>query len=183
MRTTYLVKSDSPEMNGALVEITGEEWYEITKLNASLPKANRRYFIRDTIMDGSESDSIVIEVDRSEYRKWKAERQTLWRHSNDNNGIVTLSLDMPIINSETLSLMDTIEGTEAAENAYFAGKVIEDLKAALIEWKPWALDLLEEYLKGSRHITKWLADQCGVSEQMARRYRRSFEEFVKKFLA
>lgn len=38
MRTTYLVKSDSPEMNGALVEITGEEWYEITKLNASLPK-------------------------------------------------------------------------------------------------------------------------------------------------
>ena len=73
MRTTYLVKSDSPEMNGALVEITGEEWYEITKLNASLPKANRRYFIRDTIMDGSESDSIVIEVDRSEYRKWKAE--------------------------------------------------------------------------------------------------------------
>ena len=46
--------------------------------------------------------------------------------------------------------------------AYLDGQTVT--KAALIEWKPWALDLLEEYLKGSRHITKWLADQCGVSE-------------------
>lgn len=183
MKTTYLVKSDNPEKNGALVEITGEEWYEITKLNASLPKANRRYFIRDTIWDGSESDSIVIEVNQTEYRKWKAERQALWRHSRDNNEIVTLSLDMHIGDSCAINLMDTIKGAEAAENAFFIEHLIEDLKASLAEWKPWALDLLDEYMKGSRQITKWLAGRCGVSEQMARRYRRSFEDFINNFLA
>lgn len=183
MRTTYLIKSDNPEMNGALVEITGEEWYEITKLNASLPKESRRYFIRDTIMDGREEDSIVIEVDLAEYQKWKAEHQALWRRSRDNNGIVTLSLNSPIKSSETLMLMDTIAGTEAAESVYLSEEIIEELQAALAEWKPWALDLLKEHLKGSRQITKWLADRCGVSEQMARRYRHSFEEFVKNFLA
>lgn len=181
MKTTYLIKSENPEMNGALVEITGKEWYEITKLNATLPKEKRRYFIRDTILDGNDSDTIVIEVDQSVYRKWKAEHQALWRHSRENDGIVTLSLDMPIRNGDTLSLMDTVEGTVAAESVYFSEKRIEDLKAALAKWKPWALGLLDEYMNGSRHITKWLADQCGVSEQMARRYRRSFEEFVKKF--
>ena len=182
MKTTYLVKSDNPERAGALVEITGEEWYEITKLNASLPKANRRYFIRDTIIDGSESDSIVIEVDQSVYRKWKTERQALWRHSKDNDGIETIPFETPVKCSEELSLMDTIEGAEAAESVYLSGKVVEDLKVALGEWRPWALGLLEEYMKGSHQITKWLAGQCGVSEQMARRYRRSFEDFVKKFL-
>lgn len=183
MKTTYLIKSGNPEMNGALIEITGEEWYEITKLNASLPKANRRYFIRDTIFDGSESDSIVIEVDQSEYKKWKAEHQALWRRSKDNSGIVTLSLDMPLTDCDALSLLDTIEGAEAAESTFFSDQLMEELKVALAEWKPWAPALLEEYLKGSRQITKWLAAQCSVSEQMARRYRRSFEEFVKKYVA
>lgn len=183
MKTTYLIKSGNPELNGALVEITGEEWYEITKLNASLPKANRRYFIRDTILDGSESDSIVIEVDQAEYRKWKAEHQALWRRSRDNNGIVTLSLDMHIGDSDTLNFMDTIAGAEAAESTFFSEQLIEDLKASLAEWKPWATDLLDEYMKGSRQITKWLAERCGVSEQMARRYRKSFEAFINNFLA
>lgn len=183
MKTTYLTKSDNPDLNGALVEITGDEWYEITKLNASLPKAERRYFIRDTIWDGTEADSIVIEVNQAEYRKWKAEHQALWRRSRDNNGIVTLSLDMHIGDSDTLNLMDTIEGAEAAEIAYFSECLLEDLKVSLVEWKPWAIDLLDEYMKGSRQITKWLAERCGVSEQMARRYRKAFESFINNFLA
>ncbi len=182
MKTTYLVKSGNPEMDGALIEISGEEWYEITKLNATLPEANRRFFIKDTILDGSEADSIVIEVSKAEYRKWKAEHQALWRRSKDSHGIVSLSLDMHLHGSDTLSLLDTIEGAEAAERTFFSGSLMEDLRASLAEWKPWALDLLDEYMKGSRHITKWLAERCGVSEQMARRYRRSFEDFIKNFL-
>ena len=61
--------------------------------------------------------------------------------------------------------------------------LMEELKEALAAWRPWATDLLELYLNGQkRACTEVLSRKYGVSPQVIRKYKRQFEEFVKKFL-
>ena len=90
---------------------------------------------------------------------------------------------MPCKEDDSLALMDTIMGDCGTEAAYFSENLLNDLRAAAAAWKSWAPELLELYLSGQRRAcTPWLANKCGVSEQMARRYKRDFEEFIKEFL-
>ena len=58
----------------------------------------------------------------------------------------------------------------------------DELRKALEKWRPWANDLLDLYMDGKRReSTNWLAVRCGVSQQMARRYKKDFENFLKNF--
>ncbi len=60
--------------------------------------------------------------------------------------------------------------------------LMEELQKALASWRPRANDLLEMYLNGQkRACTEIIARKYGVSPQVARKYKRQFEEFIKNF--
>jgi len=54
----------------------------------------------------------------------------------------------------------------------------------LNNWNPWGIDLLEFYIAGQKNsCTKEIAVKYKVSEQTARKYKRQFEAFVKKYFS
>ena len=60
--------------------------------------------------------------------------------------------------------------------------LMDELKKQLSNWKPWAADMLEQYLAGrKRSCSADMAEKYGVSEQVIRKYKRQFEEFIRKF--
>ena len=186
MKTTYLVRQKKSDGTVKLVEITGVEWYELAKQNALLPPESRRYFIRDSIVEGKEIDTMVIEVEKAEYRAWKTGRQSPWRSQKAGERFSICSLDAPCVSDEgdEVNIEDVIAGSTGADNDCYYGLLSEDLRKTVSSWKPWASDLLDLYLSGHRRdSTAWLANECGVSEQYARRLKRQFEDLIKKFLS
>lgn len=60
---------------------------------------------------------------------------------------------------------------------------MRELRWSLKDWKPWALEMLELYLDGRQlQAAKILSARYGVSEQMIRRRKKEFEEYVADFL-
>ena len=93
-----------------------------------------------------------------------------------------LSLDAEVDSSEVSSLHECVAPTEKTDQPFLDKRLLPDLEKVLSAWKPWANELLHLYIEGKRRSsTAWLANYCGVSEQMARRYKKEFEVFVKKF--
>ena len=73
------------------------------------------------------------------------------------------------------------EGFETETLGYLA---LEELRKALLFWRPWGTMLLDYYIAGKRRTcTQELARTCNVSEQVARKYKRQFEKFVIDFFA
>jgi hypothetical protein len=126
---------------------------------------------------------MIMEVSAEEYREWSREQQRIRRNEEAGKEYSLLSLDAPIgpDGSET-ALREMIHGEQGAGDQYMEESLLEELREALGEWKPWGRSLLEQYIAGhKRSCTPWLAETCGVSLQMARRYKKAFEKFVKEF--
>jgi len=181
MRTTYLVKkADADE----LVAVSGQEWYEITKNNDALSDDQKRYFIKDVIVEGAELDILVVEVTGQEYKTWHTEQMAKWRNNTAAKDYSVHSLDAPFQEDLSLQTIEAVDGFPSAEKVTLGQMALHNLILALSAWKPWAVDLLKKYLQGDRRTcTSWLADQCGISLQAARKYKREFEKFVKIFLS
>lgn len=61
---------------------------------------------------------------------------------------------------------------------------LEALQKELEDWRPWGVFLLELYLAGEhRSCVPMLVRRYKVSPQTARKYKRQFENFLKKFFA
>ena len=183
MKTTYLIYK---QVDGErrLVVATKKEWDDILAQNRLLPSDKRRHFILDCIEDGAELDRIYIEVSEQEQRVWFTSAKRKYRNRKASTAYEHLSLDAEIKSSEVSSLYDCVPASEKADQPLFDKTLLPDLEKALESWNPWAKDLLHLYLDGKRRSsTVWLAMHCGVSVQMARRYKQKFETFVKKFLA
>jgi len=181
MKRTYLVRSN--QENQALVNVSGEEWYQLLNENSHLPKEQRRYFIRDVIIEDEIYDTIVMEVSEDEYKAWKRDAQRSRRNRKYAEQFDLLPLDAPLEVEQDLFLFQTITDCKSSEDAFFTNHVFTDLREALDAWKPWASSLLQLYIKGERRSsTKWLAKTCGVSVQTARSYKREFESFIRNFV-
>ena len=180
-KTVYLLKAvDSGESK--LIEVSGKEWYGTVSANHSDPNAQQRYFICDTIIDGECKDRIFMEVTEAECKQWKLKQQSTRRWLDGKKEVTILSLDSPT-EEENITLEDTLKTDCRLDDFYITKVLLSELRKEVVKWKPWAGELLEMYLKGQKRAsTAWLAEQRGVSVQMARRYRKDFEEIVKKFL-
>lgn len=59
---------------------------------------------------------------------------------------------------------------------------LDELRKNLMEWRPWAGDLLDAYLEGDvSSCPGMLAEKYGVSLQTTRKYVRQFEQRLKSF--
>lgn len=129
-------------------------------------------------------DRMVIEASAEAYRVWHREHMAAQRNRAAGRNFLHLSTDASLFDDgEMECLLDTLAGTSKVEEDACDHILLEQLRAELAQWKPWANDMLDLYLTGDkRHGTEALAEKYSVSPQVIRKYKRQFEEFVKKFI-
>ena len=183
MKTTYLIYK---QVDGSpkLVTATQDEWNAIMKANRELPSPMHRKFVLDCIGEGNDLDRMYIEVTPAEHRAWNSKNTVAQRNRKEGALYQHLSMDAPIENADVESLHEKVASDYELEGQVLETVLLEKLVKALDAWRPWATKLLKLYMTHQkRHSTAWLADYCGVSLQMARRYKKDFEEFIKNFLS
>lgn len=178
MSATYLLMKEQPDGTVGLSLATREEWLE------AIHQGEHRYFIRDCIVDQGQMDCIVIETTEEEYRKWNKERMASQRNRQNRHGIQMLSLDEGIQSADgELLFRDTVEADDRTEELAIDSIQMKDLRHALAAWRPWGVEILDLYLASEQKAcVPILARKYRVSPQTARKYKRQFESFLKKFL-
>ena len=184
MKVTYLINKEQTDGNVKLTIGTKEELREILIANKGLAVNQRRNFIADYISDGTEMDCMIVEVSADEYRQFNREHMASERNRKLMNMYCHISLDDNIHEQEDLITEEILADDFNLEETITSEILLEELEDRLSNWKPWALDMLEIYLNGQkRGCTKELSEKYGVSEQVIRKYKRQFEDFIKNFLS
>ncbi len=184
MKITYLVNQEQPDGSVCLCVATHDEWRAVVDANKLLPTEHRRRFIVDVIVEGSNWDCMIMEVSDSEYQEWNKYYLSSRRNRKAAKGIQFLSMDAPIPDRSGLrNFLDSIKSADQVEELACDLALMDQLRKALSAWKPWGPELLDAYLNDEkRNCTDILALKFNVSAQVIRKYKRQFEEFVKKFL-
>ena len=95
--------------------------------------------------DGDELDCMYIETTATEYREWNSKNTVAQRKRKAGLLYSFLSLDAGIPETGLESLHESIPSAFNLEGLATDNLLIEELKAALRKWKPWAEELLELY--------------------------------------
>lgn len=184
MKTTYLLREVQQDGSICLVETTSETWHSIVKEDAQLPRSQRRCFICDTIADGRDLDCMVMETTFEEWQAWDKEQRQTRRNHLLKKRYEHLSADALEDDEREHTLMNEIMRSEGFEIEAVGHLAVEELRKALVVWRPWGAMLLDYYIAGEhRTCTQELAKYCDVSEQVVRKYKRQFENFVADFFA
>ena len=184
MKTTYLLRETMPDGTVQLVETTSANWHAIVKADAALPRQARRFFIYDIIPEENGLDCMVIETTWEVWREWDNSQRAIRRNQENKRKFSYLSLDRMIEGGDREQLHDRLLLDDSLEPKTLSGYVIMELREALAIWNDWGTVLLDFYLEGKKKsCTKDICQMYGVSEQTARKYKRQFEDFVKKYFA
>ena len=183
MKATYLIRKVGADGSEKLAIGTRAEWRIIRERNKELPSEQKRYFILDCIEEADGLDRMYIEVSRDEYRKWKTEAKARERNRKRAAQYQHLSLDANIYDSEITSLHECVgDGGADVELDALEKVLLEQLRAALQDWEPWAEEMLDYYLDSrKRYCNADLMSMYGWSERTTRRRKQSFELFIKNF--
>ena len=182
MKTTYLIFADKSTQE--LVVADQHEWNAIIARNRGCPQDQRRYFITDIIAEGTELDCMVIETTREKHREWNNARKAAYRNRQAMKKIKFLSLDATFeAESGESALLSYLPCDDSGCDKVQSDIVMEQLRAALREWQPWAEEMLDLYLNGKKHkCASTLAPQHGLTMRSIQLYMHKFEEFIKNFL-
>ena len=94
-----------------------------------------------------------------------------------------ISLDASNPGTELESLHESIPSGFEVEKITTDHLLMEELKAALRKWKPWAEELLDLYLSGAkRSSTTALCEKYHLSSRAVQKRKADFEKFVLNFL-
>lgn len=181
-RTTILIYRDSTDPKKGLKEATQEEWSAILKSNKGLPMCKRRCFIEDSFEDCGVIDRMFIEVTLGAYKEWDRERKRQSRNEEQRSSYQHISLDYQGGDDDSRSFDEFIASGFDLEGDVLSRNDIEAFHQALTKWRPWAMEMLENYLSGERRCcTQKLCEKYGVSAVVIRKRKRDFEKFARKF--
>lgn len=181
-KTTILIYKDYSNPAEGLREATQEEWSEILHVNKGLPMCQRRCFVEDCFEDCGTIDRMFMEVPYMEYLKWDRERKKKSRNDDEGRKYQHISLDYQREDDDGISFVELIDDGFDLEADIVSRDDITAIHRALEQWRPWAIELLENYLAGKRrHCTQTLCEKYGVSAVVIRKRKREFEKFVQKF--
>lgn len=181
-RTTILIYKDSTDPKKGLKEATQEEWSAILKSNKGLPMCERRCFIEDSFEDCGVIDRMFIEVTLGAYKEWDRERKRQSRNEEQRSSYQHISLDYQGGDDDSRSFDEFIASGFDLEGDVLSRNDIEAFHQALAKWRPWAMEMLENYLSGERRCcTQKLCEKYGVSAVVIRKRKRDFEKFARKF--
>lgn len=182
MKTTYLIYK---QVDGVqqLVVATQAEWDSIMKENRGLPVEKRRCFMMDCIEDENELDCMYIEVSASEHRKWNSENTVYQRKRKVGKRYNHQSLDTGASDSDVGSMHESVSSDFDLEELANDNILMDELRAVLRKWNPWAEELLDIYFAGAkRTCNKYLCIKFRTSDRTVQRWKKAFEAFVLNFL-
>lgn len=167
-------------------QVCGGDFYAAVRESNANPPEQRRYFIEDKFLYDGEVDSVIIESTREEYLAWRREKrvaeenfkgffmkyefisiEAMAEREYQFENIRDSGPDSPVRNEE-----------EAAVMRMF----LEYLNDKAEAWKPWAADMLKQYLYEGirdRDFAAIVAARRNVSKRMGRNYRAQFDEFLR----
>ena len=178
MSVQFLVNGVHPDGTPGLVAISRNEWLKILEDNMNLPKEQRRYFYRDAITDNNSHDYIFMEVPRDIFFEWTNQTRSTYRNFESQKNYFLLSYDELIEEG-----MDEPLDTVCVEDIVIDKVLTGEIEKAICNFAPWAPELFDMYLSGERENTiSFLMERCHVVRQSANRYRKAFEDYIKKFL-
>ena len=182
MKNTYLLQKLREDGTSELVEATAAEWKKAITMNRHLPSEMRKHFIVDCIEDGNDIDRMVIEVSYEKFKEWNSKHTISERNRKLEKEFSFISLSKEIYSEDGCSLLDYLASEDNPEKKVIDALMKNELCSQLSAWRPWAMDVLNLYLNDDKSkCTSFLAEKYKVSEQTARKYKRQFEEFIKKF--
>ena len=177
-KTTYLINSIQYDGSTVLIETTSENWHQIVEQNKGKPQSERRYFFADIINEGLGFDCIVMEVSKEQFDEWSNQSRTTRRSRTERKKYQHIPLEVLINDSYLCTALSS-----DFESLMLSTVIISELREKLSSWKPWGTDLLDMYISGEKlHSAKMLMERYGVNRRTAFRYKKSFEEFTRKFL-
>ena len=181
MKTTYLVFENG--IGSALRIASEQEWDQILAMNRSLPRAERRFFIKDCITESNGMDCIYIETSKDEYDRWHSMHQVRYKKRKDAGEVIVDSLDAyPRLDDDSAWVDMMADGVDW-ENRMIDQVRMKELREELNHWRDWANELLDFYLTGMQmEATAILSEKYGVSAKTIRQRKRALEEVLKKFL-
>ena len=182
MKTTYLIYK---QIDGVqqLVVATQSEWDAIMKENRGLPMEKRRCFMIDCIKDEGELDCMYTEISTAEYRKWNSQNTVADRKRKIGSLYSHVSLDTEVSTAGAGTLHESVPSNFDLERLATDHILMEELRAALRKWKPWAEELLEFYFSGAkRSCTAELCKKYGLTDRAVQKRKSAFEKFVLDFL-
>ena len=142
MKTTYLIYKQVDGIR-QLVVATQVEWDAIMKENRGLPMEKRRCFMIDCIKDEGELDCMYIEMSTAEYREWNSENTVANRKRKIGSLYPHVSLDTEASTTGTGTLHESVPSDFDLEELATDNILMEELKASLRKWEPWAEELLD----------------------------------------
>ena len=184
MSTTYLLKQKDEDWSSHLVLATKEDWIRIIRQKSTLPKEQRRYFIKDCIVEKGQVDCIYIEVSYEEYQEWNREHMRRERNRHMGQNYIHLSLENSLYTqANSRQIADDLVDKLNLEEIVLNHIQLLELREKLGKWKPWGPDMLALYLEGKqRQAASIIAAKYQISPQRVREYKRQFENFIKIFL-
>ena len=178
MKTTYLVFENG--IGSALRIASEREWDQILAANRSLPRAERRFFIKDCIESDGYMDCMYIETTKAEYDRWHSAHQVRYKKRMDAGEIQIDSLDISTQTEGESAMIDTMTDGIDWEERTIEQIRMKELREKLTAWRDWANELLDYYLCGMKmEATAILSEKYGLSEQLIRRRKREFEAYIK----
>ena len=182
MKNTFLVFNDKTNPTSGLHVATPQEWNQILKRNKTLPRDQRRFFIKDAFEDFGEIDCMYIETTREEYNKWHSEKVYSERKRGYGTQYEMISMHTELPEQNELTYEDIIADGFNLEETVLEGAKIEVLKNKLAQWKTWGAEMLELYLAGKKEqATFIISEEYGVSTRQVQRWKMLFERYVKRF--
>ena len=182
IKNTYLARENAVSPDSPLVEISASEWHRIAEENKSLPIERKRFFIVSTIQDGDLIDRMYMETSYEEYSAWHIGKTMGDCNRKAEADAKIYSLDAEPEKGNFSFLMEALTDNGSMEESVHQQVSLENLRAAVKAWQPWAYDLFLCYEAGQkRNCTQILAKKYGITERAMRYRKKLFEEFCKNF--
>lgn len=87
MKVTYLVQKRQEDGTTRLETASHNEWVGLIRAKSGLPKAQRRFFIKECIQENGEIDCMYIEVPYEVHKQWNCEHMRSERNRKSISGL------------------------------------------------------------------------------------------------
>ena len=182
MKSTILIYKNPDMPESGLRVASREEWTQILKANRGLPRDSRRFFICDSFEDCGIIDRIFIETSKTEYDRWHAQQVEANRKRKAGNQYINVSLETGPEGNEEVSYNMLVADSIDIETEIQERMELEQLKALLSNWRPWATDMMNLYIAGmKKEATYIISKKYGTSIRTVQRWKEQFDGFIKEF--
>lgn len=124
---------------------------------------------------------MFIETTKETWQEWDREQRRIRDNLQHRKQYEHIPVESMLTMQDDILANAGLESEDIADSAV-SRLTCAQLRQSVAEWHKWAPMLMDYYMDGKKtSCTAEVARRCGVSEQVARKYKRQFEKFVGTF--